>query len=289
MAKRTEKTRTVSVHFWNDAFIRKLNALDRYAFLYFLTNPHTNWCGIYELDISMAAFESGIDERDLEKSILPRLSPKIIFIEGWVYIKNWDEYHSSNLPGVKKGVEESLKSVPSEIRLKIEELLAYPLPIPCVTVTSASALAIASTLSTPEREILTDPKTGKKPTTASGWTRAKRVSLGKEPNMEKKEIPSELLELDLWIKDHRTMAERNGEDYTFLDDGDNKRMRGQIGKFIPKWYSIGKTREEFFTKLEVNEWAKTKGFNPFLVYTEAMMTSLLIGGKDKGGIIDIDN
>lgn len=138
---------------------------------------------------------------------------------------------------------------------------------------------------------LVDPKTGKKPTTASGWTRAKRVSLGKEPNMEKKEIPPELLEVDTWVKDHRAMTERNGDDYTFLDDGDNKRMRGQIGKFIPKWIATGKTRKDFFQKLEVNHWARERGYNPFLVYTEAMMTSLLIGGEQKSkrvNLVDID-
>jgi len=143
--------RSVDTRFWVDNWVRKLNALDRYAFLYFLTNTHTTWCGVYELDISMAAFESGIDERDLVNTILPRLSPKIIYVDGWVYVPKWDKYHLSGngsmSPQQKKGMEEAWKLVPIAIVAKIKDISQNQIPyVEGIGGVSASASASASTL-----------------------------------------------------------------------------------------------------------------------------------------------
>lgn len=138
--------RSVQDRFWADSFVRKLNPLDRYLFLYLLTNEHTNWCGIYELELGMMAYESGIDERDLERSMLPRLHPKIIYVDGWVYVPNWVKHHMSeggNLsPQQKKGVETAWSTVPERIRLKIKALgmegIPYIYPMDTVSASSSS-------------------------------------------------------------------------------------------------------------------------------------------------------
>lgn len=114
--------RSVDTRFWEDGWVRKLNALDRYMFLYFLTNTHTNWCGVYELDLAMMAFESGIDKEDLERSIFPRLSPKVIYVDGWVYIPNFGKYHNSNSEDARKGFKRAFEQVPEEIQCKIKEI-----------------------------------------------------------------------------------------------------------------------------------------------------------------------
>lgn len=116
--------RSVDTRFWVDTWVRKLNPLDRYVFLYFLTNTHSSWCGVYELDMSMVAFETGIHETDLVNSILPRISSKIIYIDGWVCIKNFEKYHSSKSADTQKGIENAWKVVPEEIRSKIKALLS---------------------------------------------------------------------------------------------------------------------------------------------------------------------
>ncbi len=116
------KSRYVDTRFWSDGWVRKLNALDRYVFLYLLTNEHSSWCGVYELDIGMMAFECGVDVHDLEKAILPRLLPKIVYVDGWVYIKNFEKYHKNNSEQTKKGIEKAWESVPDNIRLKIKKL-----------------------------------------------------------------------------------------------------------------------------------------------------------------------
>lgn len=130
--------RSVDTRFWVDVWVRKLNALDRYVFLYFLTNPHSSWCGVYEVDLAMVSFETGIEETELTNVILPRLAPKIRYIDGWVYIPNFEKYHANHSEKTRKGIDNAWKVVPERIRLKLRDL--YP-----IEGVSASASASAST------------------------------------------------------------------------------------------------------------------------------------------------
>lgn len=122
------KQRSVDTKFWSDPWVRKLNPLDRYLFLFLLTNERSSWCGVYELDLSIMAFESGLDERDLEKSMLPRLSEKVVYVDGWVCFKNWEKYHNNGSEQTKKGIENAWKAVPEKIRLKLKKLSKNNIP-----------------------------------------------------------------------------------------------------------------------------------------------------------------
>lgn len=144
--------RSVQDRFWSDGWVRKLNPLDRYLFLYLLTNEHTNWCGIYELELGVMAFESGLDREELQRSMLPRLSPKVIYLDGWVYVPNWTRHHSSESgtlsPTQQKGIDAAWKTVPERIRLKLKEIedSGIPYTYPMVGV-SPSASALSSSFS----------------------------------------------------------------------------------------------------------------------------------------------
>ena len=143
-----ETYRTINTRFWSDGWIRNLNALDRYLFLYLITNEHVNWCGIYELEIGMMAFESGIDKEDLQKTMLPRLLPKVIYHEGWIFIKNFPRYHTGGI-NAEKGLKAAMDALPTRIKAKIRHILgkngikSNPLQPPSPSA-SASASASAS-------------------------------------------------------------------------------------------------------------------------------------------------
>lgn len=52
--------RVVSTDFWTDPLVvDAFSPEDKYFMLYLLTNPHTKQCGIYQLNIKTAAFETG--------------------------------------------------------------------------------------------------------------------------------------------------------------------------------------------------------------------------------------
>lgn len=118
------KQRYVNTKFWSDNFISELNPLDRYLFLYFLTNEHTNIAGVYELPLKTIAFETGI-EIDMLKKMIKRLCSKINYIDGWVCIKNFQKHQSVESLTVKKGIEIEMAKIPLEIRKKIE--YGYPI------------------------------------------------------------------------------------------------------------------------------------------------------------------
>lgn len=106
----------VHAKLWADSWFRQLNALDRYLFLYLLTNGRSELTGIYELPMDLMAAESGIDERDLRLTMLPRLEPKIYYREGWVMVVNYQKYRTSDSPQLIKGIQKTIEALPSHIK-----------------------------------------------------------------------------------------------------------------------------------------------------------------------------
>lgn len=123
------KNRFINTKFWSDNFISELNPLDRYLFLYFLTNEHTNIAGIYELPLRIMSFETGIEKEMLEKMI-KRLDGKIYYIDGWVYIKNFEKHNYARGDSkVKIGIENVKKEIPQHILSKFAIVSKKQIPL----------------------------------------------------------------------------------------------------------------------------------------------------------------
>lgn len=121
------KERYLKTKFWSDGYIVDLDPLERYLFLYFLTNEHTNIAGIYELPISVIERETKLSEKDKDvkkrpTSIIKRLGAKIKYIDGWVFIINFIKNQSTASPKVAKGIEFALDEIPNNIQEKIKEI-----------------------------------------------------------------------------------------------------------------------------------------------------------------------
>lgn len=119
------KNRYVNTKFWSDGFIVELDPLERYLFLYLLTNEHTNIAGVYELPLRVMAFESGIDREMLQK-MLARFSGKIEYIDGWVCIKNFTRHQKTTSRKVITGIEAHLDNIPAKV---VDALIGYGYPI----------------------------------------------------------------------------------------------------------------------------------------------------------------
>lgn len=98
-----------------------LKPLDRYLFLYFLTNEHTNIAGIYELPMRTISFESGMSEKKVIES-LENLGGKVYYIEGWVYIKNFQKHQNMASDKVMIGVKSEMSKVPKDILAHIKDI-----------------------------------------------------------------------------------------------------------------------------------------------------------------------
>lgn len=115
------KARMIDTRFWNDNFVVGLNPLDRYLFLYFLTNEHTNIAGIYEIPLRTIAFESGLDKEMIPK-MLKRLKGKVEYIDGWIAIKNFVKHQNTKSLTVQKGIQIELAKIPKKIMTKLENI-----------------------------------------------------------------------------------------------------------------------------------------------------------------------
>ena len=117
------KQRLVNTKFWTDTYSSKLDPIEKLMFLYFLTNPHTNISGIYELPLRNIAFDTGID-KDMVEKILERFAKdqKIHYIDGWVYIVNFVKNQNQGSSKVQTGINNELSKVPTQIVHKIKEI-----------------------------------------------------------------------------------------------------------------------------------------------------------------------
>lgn len=65
------KFRKIHTTFWDDSYIEKLSAEDRYFFLFLMTNPLCTECGIYSITLKKMVYWSGYNEESI-KAILKR-------------------------------------------------------------------------------------------------------------------------------------------------------------------------------------------------------------------------
>ena len=119
------KKRYIDTRFWNDNFIVELDPIERYLFLYLLTNEHTNISGVYELPRRVMAFETGLDKEMLDK-MLSRFEPKVLYVDGWICLTNFLKHQSTSSIKIRTGIEENIKDVPQKI---IDKMVEYGYPI----------------------------------------------------------------------------------------------------------------------------------------------------------------
>lgn len=91
------KQRIVNTHFWKDNYVMELDPSEKLLFLYFITNPETDLCGIYEKSVREIAFDTGFDKSMVEK-IIARFERegKIFYKNGYVYIRNFVKHQMTN-------------------------------------------------------------------------------------------------------------------------------------------------------------------------------------------------
>ena len=108
--------------FWSDNYISELDPSEKLIFLYFITNPFTTICGIYEITLRQIALDTGFDKEMILK-ILNRFSDdeKIYYINGWVCVKNFAK-HQVLTGSVEIGINKALALVPIEVMAKIKQL-----------------------------------------------------------------------------------------------------------------------------------------------------------------------
>lgn len=130
--------RVINSKFWSDSFVvDKLNPLDRYLFLYLLTNEKTNLSGVYELPLRTIANETGLEKEEVLR-MMERLRGKVEYKDGWICLVNFTKHQNTENGSIAKGIENRLSELPLEVRKWVDKLRKKTSGIPVVDETSTS-------------------------------------------------------------------------------------------------------------------------------------------------------
>lgn len=118
--------RLVDTKLWNDEnIIENFTAEDRYFWLYLLTNPHNNICGVLKNSPALMARDMGL-HKDTIINLLYRFENihKLVFCDketNEVVILNWSKYNWTKSPKILSVIEKELGGIKSE---KIKNILS---------------------------------------------------------------------------------------------------------------------------------------------------------------------
>lgn len=111
------KYRQINTNFWEDSYIRKLNPVERLAFIFLFTNDRVNLCGVYELTDDRLCYTLGATLETVNKIKHKFESDsKFLFHNDWVYILNYNEHNCfSKAPNVVSTFMKEFNSIPPEV------------------------------------------------------------------------------------------------------------------------------------------------------------------------------
>lgn len=107
------KTRMVYTKVWDKDNFNAFSKDAKLLFMHLITNQRINVCGAYEMSDRIIISETGLKANELEKA-KKELFPKVIFFEGWVYVKNAMKYYKGKTN--EKAKENELAALPESIR-----------------------------------------------------------------------------------------------------------------------------------------------------------------------------
>jgi len=118
----SHKCRYINTRFWSDPWVvDELDPLQRYFFLYLITNEHTNIAGIYELSLTTMANETGLTKEQVREFLgIFESAGKVRRIDGWIMLRNFARHQRGWSDNVARGEQRIVHELPEEIRIALE-------------------------------------------------------------------------------------------------------------------------------------------------------------------------
>lgn len=109
------RQRMIDTAFWTDPYIQLLDPSEKLVFLYLLSNPQANICGVYEITDRQTAFDTGFSI-EVVRVCFQRFERdgRLMRAGNWVAFRNWIK-HQAKAPGVQEGIRKQLAEVPPEL------------------------------------------------------------------------------------------------------------------------------------------------------------------------------
>lgn len=108
------KYRQIHITFWQDPFIEELEPMQKYFYLYLMTNSKTTQCGCYEISNKLIKYETGLSQTEIDQYIeLFTENKKIVYSPetNEFLIINWLKHNSFKSPTVKSCIYKELENI----------------------------------------------------------------------------------------------------------------------------------------------------------------------------------
>lgn len=116
--------RNLQMSFWTDAkILENFSAMEKYMYLYLLTNPHTSLCGCYEISFVTAASETALKKADVKKLVAKLIEKGVIDYSedtNEVLLLHWHKYNWTSSEKLKASLEKIIAHIKC---LKFQEYL----------------------------------------------------------------------------------------------------------------------------------------------------------------------
>jgi hypothetical protein len=110
------ETRMLRTKIWSDGWFSSLSREAQLLYLYLISNKNTHICGFYELTNMEIMAHMKYSSVEMLSKYIEELSPNVIYLKGWVYIRNYPKHQNvTNNAKVQAAIERALEDVPAEI------------------------------------------------------------------------------------------------------------------------------------------------------------------------------
>jgi hypothetical protein len=108
-------SRSIATEFWDDTWVIDLEPMEKYLFLYLLSNTRTNMLGIYELPVKKMANETGLEKEQIE-SIMKGFERvgKAFHKDNYIILVNFHKHQSMN-KNMKTSAMNAFSGLPESI------------------------------------------------------------------------------------------------------------------------------------------------------------------------------
>lgn len=107
--------RNLQMSFWTDAkILENFSAMEKYMYLYLLTNPHTSLCGCYEISFVTAASETAIKKSEVKRLVTKLIEKGVIDYSeetNEVLLLHWHKYNWTSSEKLRASLEKIIAHV----------------------------------------------------------------------------------------------------------------------------------------------------------------------------------
>lgn len=106
--------RIISTAFWSHDDVEPLNGIEKSVYLYLMTAPGSNLCGLYDVTVSTIAYHTGWTREQVEQALTTLSdSKKIYYDSGVIFVKNLSNGQKAEKFG---GFKHHVKKVSNDLR-----------------------------------------------------------------------------------------------------------------------------------------------------------------------------